>query len=312
MSMNDAPEAQIVTRLREAEQTIAELRATVAALRGEEEGSGPTGKGGCSALRCLVEPRTQGTGGECRCSARKLRRALHEARAELAAEREAFRALSAERDQWIDRSGREAAELAAVGAALRGEPVPNASELVRAVAGWRAGFYREEGRAAGLSYERSIARAEVRRLGGDPNALPRAGWPWALSPGDYAEEGDRLAAEQAARCARRPPCPGGSEQHNLYLLGGARCPHCGIARQDAAEPAPAPEDDGLTDADRAAGWRWETAYGVWHLYTPIGALAAVVDDEGWVARVRGPETGAAGQRAAVRALRKAGVMGGGR
>lgn len=168
------------------------------------------------------------------------------------------------------------AELAAVRAAVDGEPVPtDASELVQAVAGWRASFYREEARANGLSYERSIARAEVRRFGGDPNALPRAGGPWALSPGDYAEDGDRLAAEQASRVT-------------------------------------APEDDGLTDADRDAGWRWETAYGVWHLYTPIGVLVAVVDDEGWVARVRGPETGAAGKRAAVRALRKAGVMGGGR
>lgn len=83
------------------------------------------------------------------------------------------------------------------------EPLPDgANELAAAVRdaidGWRTSFYREEVRAAAYSYERSIVRAEVRRLGGDPDLLPRANGPWTLPRGAYGPAGDRLAAEQAA------------------------------------------------------------------------------------------------------------------
>jgi hypothetical protein len=60
------------------------------------------------------------------------------------------------------------------------------------------------------------------------------------------------------------PCPSGAEAHNRALLAGHRCTACGVARQDAADPAPrepsAPTDDpgelarllpGLLDLARA-------------------------------------------------------------
>lgn len=76
---------------------------------------------------------------------------------------------------------------------------------------------------------------------------------------------------------------------------------------------PAPEDDGLTADDRAKGWRWERHELLVSLCrgTSSLALAAVHDVAGWIvisSGVRGPETGAAGQRAACKCLREAGVL----
>ena len=73
------------------------------------------------------------------------------------------------------------------------------------------------------------------------------------------------------------------------------------------------EDDGLTDADRAAGWRWETAGRTRHLRAASGELVAAVDDDGWSAHCggKGPATDAFGQCRAVAHLRKAGVLPGG-
>ena len=81
------------------------------------------------------------------------------------------------------------------------------------------------------------------------------------------------------------------------------------------EYAPA-EDDGLRPEERAAGWRWIARGGSWWLHAPgfaadtMGRVGIGGDEAlGWGAAGKiGPETGAAGQRAACEHLRRAGVL----
>ena len=334
---------------------------------------------GCADHGCIVTTRAgHGTNGGCRCDERTLRRAVRKMRRELAAVDDALDGLSVP---------------------------PDASDRARNVAGWRAAFYREEGRAAGLSYERLIARDEIRRLGGDPDVLPRAVGPCALPPGAYGPAGDRLAAEQAAECAAwqaakdanraalptedggltATPPPATKKKRSQWIRvrsgetppGGAKggegwywespvgLYHVWVNERPRHEPpyyaaarvgvdgynerrpyerimpgSPEPQtwlvdkgtlaeakeicsqdaderDDGLTAADRKAGWRWEDGeHGPLLCRVGSSLVYAAVTHAGWSApshgapreEKHGPETGAAGKRAAVLHLRSKGAL----
>ena len=82
-------------------------------------------------------------------------------------------------------------------------------------------------------------------------------------------------------------------------------------------PMPAPKDDGLTAEDRAKGWRWDASGPYLMLNDDVEDRRAAVTIHGWntdytvngpKAFGSGPETGAAGQRAAVARLRAAGIL----
>lgn len=269
MNTNDAPEAQIVTRLREAERDVKRLRA------------------------------------------------------ELAAEREAFRALSAERDRWVDRSGRKVAELAAVRAAVDGEPVPtDASELVKAIAGSLSRRRIAEEGWAEMSRAVDEILANTRKIRGAAwDALSCVTRAWLDSASSFslpAHDGTTVTIDNDDAVAGTIVRKGGERTFSAWDIDAAIGAFVGEILPPAPVYAPgavpAPEDDGLTPADRASGWRWNPLGGhTVGLSLLVGSTVAWVGPDGWEAHddVRGPETGAAGQRAAVRALRKAGVLPGG-
>lgn len=77
------------------------------------------------------------------------------------------------------------------------------------------------------------------------------------------------------------------------------------------------EGDGLTDADRKAGWTWKDHGRVLHLYAPKQHPSiAIVNRAGWAHGPEGnategndgKETGRAGQRAVCASLREAGAL----
>ena len=119
-------------------------------------------------------------------------------------------------------------------------------------------------------------------------------------PPDAGERARRVA--RMARFARDYEC----DRCGAFNGYGIGCRSCGYM----GEEEPAPEDDGLTAEDRAKGWRWIVDGNKRFLErSGFGAAFAIVDGEGWNARgARGPETGAAGQRAACEHLRRAGVL----
>ena len=178
------------------------------------------------------------------------------------------------------------AELAAIDRALAGEPVPpDAGERVRRV-------------------------AEMARFARDYEC-DRCG----------AFNGHGIGCRSCGSRGEEEPAP--EDGHVWQERDGLPvCSRCGGVRNaDKVTPCkgvlPAVEvrgeDDGLTDADRAAGWRWETAGRTRHLRAASGELVAAVDDDGWSAHCggKGPATDAFGQCRAVAHLRKAGVLPGG-
>jgi hypothetical protein len=184
----------------------------------------------------------------------------------------------------LERTIRAEEELRRVDAALASKPVPpDASERVRRVAELRAGV------PTGVVCLVCFAKAETR-----DDLQHNAECPYAPTPA----EDDALAAA-SDRCLR---C--GSA--NLVGIG---CASCGWMGEPVADEA-----DGLAAEDLAAGWRWVEDGANrrrWTLLRHQTTFAFVGWHGWWLDGIdrHGPETGAAGKRAAVAHLRAAGVMG---
>ena len=130
---------------------------------------------------------------------------------------------------------------------------------------------------------------------------------------DRALAGEPVPPDASERVRRVAELRAEAHPEFICIVCCAKAPtREGVRHADGCPCAPAPEDDGLTAEDRAKGWRWTYSAQscVFTLRAPTGGSAAWVGTDGWETSDgdRGPETGAAGQRAACDHLRKAGVL----
>lgn len=192
---------------------------------------------GCTDHGCIVAtPKGQGTNGGCRCDERILRRAIRKMRRELAAVDDASTACPCRRTQASGRA------MSPVGAR------PSIAPRVASPASRTSG----------------IVRAEVRRLGGDPDALPRAGGPWALEPGYYGPAGDRLVAEQAAdhaawEASKRAALPTENDRITASPPSATKKRRSQWIRVRFGETPPG-------GAKGGEGWYWESPVGLYHVW----------------------------------------------